>query len=184
MALDVEAWSGFRKSLRGQQSGIRGAAKQRVAWTTPDIERLLNFAPNRLLQHVIAVAALSGLRASEIAALTVGSCKGGVFDVKKSKSPSGIRKVPIHSQLLDIVASRTEGKRDDELLFPEVRGDGKNLSKRFSMYRAKLYGKTNGNSQADRTLHSCRHYFVQQRLFASCDLYILESVVGLPRVLR
>ena len=164
--------------IAGQQSRIRGAAKQRLAWTTDDIMRLLHSAPNALLKHTIAVAALSGLRASEITALTVGACKGGVFDVKQSKSPSGVRKVPIHSQLDHIIAARTEGKPDDALLFPEVHGDGKNLSKRFSMYRARLFGKTNGSSQAERTLHSCRHYFVQQRLLANCDLYILQSVVG------
>ncbi|SFV34001.1 tyrosine-type recombinase/integrase [Hyphomicrobium facile] len=162
---------------QGQQVSAKGKSKTRLAWSHDEVSNLLNNAPTKLLLHAIAIGAQSGLRAGEIAALRVSNCKDGVFDVLKGKTEAATRKVPIHSQLTEILSSRLQGRADEEFLFAELAGKSKGLVKRFAKYRTKLLGK-NHEGQADKTFHSLRHTFITERLRANCQEYLVQAVVG------
>ncbi|CAA2141968.1 tyrosine-type recombinase/integrase [Hyphomicrobium sp. ghe19] len=162
---------------QGQQVSAKGKSRTRLAWTHEEVSHLLNNAPTKLLLHAIAIGALSGLRAGEIAALRVANCKDGVFDVLKGKTEAATRKVPIHSQLVGIVSSRIKERSDEDFLFAELAGKSKGLVKRFARYRTKLLGKIH-EGQAEKTFHSLRHTFITERLRANCQKYLVEVVVG------
>jgi integrase len=85
-----------------------GEAKWLSYSTTSDAEiaPLLDGPSDPELADAIRIAALSGMRIEEIYRLTVANCRDGWFDVKTSKTRAGIRRVPIHSALVEIVASQ------------------------------------------------------------------------------
>jgi len=161
----------------GQQLSAEGASNPKEIWEPDEIARLLNSAPSKLLLHATAIAVLSGLRAGELARLLVADCRDGVFNIREGKTKSAIRKVPIHSQLSAVIDARKTGKADNELMFPELGGKAKGLVKRFSHYRARLFGKGDSR-QAPKTLHSLRHTFVTRRLQAGSPEPIVGALVG------
>ena len=56
------------------------------------------------------LGALTGMRLEEIFRLKVSDCAGGVFQVRRSKTASGERQVPIHADLVEVVERRCKGK--------------------------------------------------------------------------
>ena len=86
------------------------------AWTQSekDIHRselltLLNGPADAQCADVMRILALSGMRVNELYDLRCRDVAGGVFDIRKAKTPSGMRKVPIHSALEPIIARRLAG---------------------------------------------------------------------------
>lgn len=150
---------------------------ERHAWSIPEVIELIQKAPDELLSDAIAIAALSGLRAGEVAALTVGDCKDGFFKIRKGKTEAAKRNVPIHSQLKAIVVRRSKGKAATEFLLNEIGGDSDSLSKRFGRYRDKMIGKTEGR-QSNKTFHSLRHHFNHIRLNANVQERIMQELMG------
>ena len=73
----------FTKSNPWKDQHIKVTEKlERIPWEPEQIFWLINNAPSRVLKHGIAIAALTGARASEIAQLTVGDCKEGWFFIR------------------------------------------------------------------------------------------------------
>jgi integrase len=68
----------------------------------------------------MTIAALSGMRVEEIARLSAGDIHGDCFDITKAKSKAGVRMVPIHPALTEIVTRRTTGRKPTETLWPEL----------------------------------------------------------------
>jgi len=56
----------------------------------------------------------------EIFQLRIADCEGGLFNVRQSKTAAGVRAVPIHSGLAEIVNRRTAGKSPKGFLFHEA----------------------------------------------------------------
>lgn len=117
------------------------------------------------------IAALSGMRATEIASLTVADCADGRFFVRHGKNDNAIRSLPIHSALADIVARRCEDKAPTAPLFhdlpgqaSETRGPYAVLSQRFTRRRRDLkIGERVPDSQQDTTdFHSFRRWFIKK----------------------
>ncbi len=108
--------------------------------------------------------------------LKVSDCSDGELVVRVGKSAAATRKVPIHSQLVEITNSRINGKAQDDYLLPELHGNANPLVKRFAAYRQRLYGKNEG--QAQKTYHSLRHHWVDERLKAGCEPYLVQFLAG------
>jgi integrase len=142
-----------------------------------EVVALIERAPTDLLHDAITIAALSGLRAGEIAALIkLFDCKDGMLTVHVGKSAAASRKVPIHSQLRSIIDNRAKTNRSGDYLLPELNGSAKSLVKQFARYRAQLHGKCDG--QAEKTFHSFGHHCIDERLKAGCDLYLVQELAG------
>ncbi len=100
----------------------------------PDTEReqpILDMGPlltkwpeTESMGQVIRIMALSGLRPEEVAQLRVGDTEGGWFNVRKSKTPAGVRKAPIHSKLRPMVERLCKDRKTDDFLI-EHGGVGK-----------------------------------------------------------
>ena len=100
----------------------------------PDSEReqpILDMAPvlkqwpeTDSMGQCTRIMALSGMRPEEVALLKVEDCKDEWFNIRKSKTPAGVRRVPIHSLLKPMIATLTSGRDSSEFLI-ERGGVGK-----------------------------------------------------------
>lgn len=126
------------------------ASKQelRQAFEVSDIPRLIDAAERKgrkdtNLAAAIKIAAYTGMRREEIARLKVEHVKerDGIkyFDIIDAKTKAGLREVPIHSELLALIADLVKNSTDGYLLPEEPttknneRGDA--IGKRFKTLR-------------------------------------------------
>jgi integrase len=129
-------------------------------WTTEELQTLWDTPPKRQdLCEVVLVALHSGMRLNEIASLTWRQIKQdeGVdyFDVEDSKSPAGVRHVPIHP-VLSWLVNRKPAKGIGRIwpkFNPEGPGKkpGADAGNDFSRYKIGL-----GFKDRRKTFHSFR----------------------------
>lgn len=147
--------------------------------------------PNTMLGDAIRIAALSGMRVSEIAKLRVKDARDGSFNVIDAKTKAGNRLVPIHPALAPIVAARVTEKEPDDRLFSELPAvkpgsaiePGQAITKHFGRLRTKLKvdEKTPGARQSNIDFHSFRRWFITKAEMAGQPPHIISSVVGHAR---
>jgi len=135
----------------------RGQSTPREPWSPAEICYLIQNAQSERLRDAILIAAHSGLRADECCQLKRGDCIGGLLTVSDGKTAASKRMVPQHSAIQKLVAERMRGKQPDDYLLHEYKGSGRQLSKDFSLLKAKLYGEAEGR-QATKVFHSLRHF--------------------------
>jgi integrase len=176
---DVEfnPWLGQAQSKGSMREGDTG----KRPYTDAELAILLQGDADVELADAIRVAALSGMRLGEIYGLRVADCRDGLFNISRAKTPSGVRKVPIHSDLIEIVNRRMKGKADKAWLMHESlkpsSGSGSRsdaLSQRFHRYRRRL-GVDDG-SRID--FHSLRRWFITSARQAGIDRAVVAAVVG------
>jgi integrase len=141
------------------------------------------------LHDTMRIAALSGMRIEEIAQLTAADCAGGVFEIHKAKTPAGIRKVPIHPDLLPIVERRSAGKKPTAFLIEDLEKEGEGersmpLSKQFTRYRRKVGvdDTREGVRRSRANFHSFRRWFATKAEQAGQHPHIIEAVLGHRRL--
>jgi integrase len=188
---DRAIWENLLLPDRGRRVE-RGAREEERPFTTEEVRTLL-YAPlpaggrGRQFEEQIAdamrIAALTGMRLAEIVTLLVSECQGGFFDVGQGKNASAVRRVPIHPDLLEIVARRTEGKKPEDWLFHELRRErdaGDTFGKRFARYREALGvdDRRDGRRRSLVNFHSFRRWFVTEAEQAGQPESTIAAVVG------
>lgn len=166
-------------------------------FTDDEVLTLLQGITNGLVLDAVTVAALSGMRTEEIARMKIGDCAGGMFRVTDAKTQAGIRKVPIHPDLRQLVTRRTKRKAPDAYLFHELtdpppgsameRGQG--ITKRFVVIRRQLGvdERLPGRRQSRIDFHSFRRWFIRKAIDAlhrgakGYDQWTIADVVGHDR---
>ena len=167
-------------------------------FTDDEIGRLLYLGqPEPLLFDFMMIAALSGMREDEIACLSIGDVRDGMFRVTGAKTEAGDRTVPIHSVLKPIITKRLKGsgsapssrKSSGDWLFDELpkASNGRRrympLSKRFQRYRIGLGidEKPEGHRQSNIDFHSFRRWFCHKAEHAGVPESTTAAVVGHAR---
>jgi integrase len=162
------------------------------SFTDAEVLALLNGpAPERML-HLMKIAALTGARLDAIVSLRVDDCVGGVFAFMPQKLERKRRSVPIHSELVEIVARRAAGKAGDDSLFPEWPGPRKPGSQRersfrttnaFTAYRRSVGVEqmVPGKRRSLVNFHSFRRWFITKAEQAGQPEHIIAVVVGHKR---
>ncbi|MBU0583457.1 MAG: hypothetical protein KKB66_13160 [Alphaproteobacteria bacterium] len=162
-------------------------------FTDDEIRTLLAGDGGPLLNDLMRVAALSGMRLEEICQLYVSDCTAGMFNVWAGKTDSARRTVPIHSGLTAIIVRRTKGKLPGAFLFDELpplppsretRSDP--AAKRFTRYRRSrgVDERPNGKSKSNVDFHSFRRWFIRKARNArlegntAFDEWTLTWVIG------
>lgn len=174
----------------------RGDERDERAFTEAEIKTLLYSSyPPRMqekfkqqIHDVMRIAALTGMRVGEIVTLWVEECPiaedgAGYFDIRQGKTAAAARRVPMHSDLLEIVKRRSKGKRPQDWLFDELadeRDPGDVFGKRFRQYRLKLMvdDVQPGKRRSLVNFHSFRRWFVTQAERAGVPESTISSVVG------
>lgn len=131
----------------------------------------------------LRISALSGMRMAEVLTLWVEEVHDDVFDIQQGKTRSAARKVPIHPDLKEIVARRTEGKGPKSWLFHELaeeRDPGDTFGKRFNRYRKHLEvdDVRPGKRRSLVNFHSARRWFITQARHAEQPRETIKDVVG------
>lgn len=164
-----------------------GEAASKRPYTDSELLKLLTGSASDELHDLIRIGALSGMRLEEIYRLTVEDCAGGWFNIRESKTHAGIRRVPIHPALTEIVVKRTSQKDPAAFLFHEAGGMPKPgrerssaASLRFARYRASLglTDKPDGARQSRIDFHSHRRWFIDTVRKAGIDQTTVAAVVG------
>lgn len=149
-----------------------------------------------VLPDFCKVAALTGMRVDEIAGLRVQDVGEGGFTISHAKTAAGFRRtVPVHPDLLDIVAARTRGKKTSDFLFHELpeqgehskRGRGAPVSQVFTRERRRLKVDERllpNQRQSNIDFHSFRRWFVRKAADAldkgakGYSVWTIAEVVG------
>lgn len=183
--VEENPWRGQSLAKQPRRGEDGGSGKR--SFTTEEVRKLLSGSSGEELGDAMRVAALSGMRIDEIYRLTVADCADGLFNIRRSKTEAGVRKVPIHPDLVGIVARRVSGEGADAYLFDEAGGAPKvgrersqMASKRFGLYRDRL-GLTErhpGARQAAADFHSWRRWFITEAERAGQPPHIIAAVVG------
>ena len=128
------------------------------------------------------ILALSGMRVHELYNLHVRDCAQGWFDIRASKTQAGVRRVPIHSALAEIMARRSTAKKPDAFLMHEAGGTSVRRSgafvKDFGRYRqaCNVHEPTQGRQSAV-TLHTFRAWFASA-IRAEHDESVAATILG------
>lgn len=154
-------WLG--KSISRKRRGRKEKVKNSVGTFSPEDVAKLLASGDRLMKDVCTVAALSGLRREEIFLLTVADCTEGLLNIRQAKTEAGIRVIPQHSAIQEVIERRCKDKGSSEFVFPEIkwkkanhprtkpRPRGDSFGKRFATHRGKVLGKEHpGNFHAFR----------------------------------
>lgn len=162
-------------------------------FTNAELKALLQGDGGPMLNDLMRIAALSGMRLEEICQLRVADCGDGVFNVREGKTENARRSVPIHSALVAIVNRRTKGRKPTDFLLSELppltpkretRSDP--AAKRFTRYRRKrgVDERPNGKAKSNVDFHSFRRWFIRKARDAKLagtvgfDEWTLAAVVG------
>lgn len=156
------------------KSGLKGQRRTSPAWNH--------------LSDVMLIAALSGMRVEEIARLKVKDCQGDAFDIREAKTGAGVRRVPIHPDILPIITKLRTNVEPEAFLFPELNTPPPSSPlersmpwvKAFGRYRQSLgvHEQEDGKRQARTDFHSFRRWFVTKAEQAGIPKDTVASVVG------
>lgn len=159
--------------------------------------------PSELLRDFMAVAALSGMRIEEIARLTAKDIKTVpapqgtqekpllYFDITEAKTEAGVRQVPVHSALAEVLKRRTTDRKPTDSLWPELPEPkagsavekSQKVVKEFVTYRRRIGvdDREEGQRQSRVTFHSWRRTFVTKAEQADQRPHLISFVVGHER---
>lgn len=166
-------------------------SEQKREYTDDELKKLFNGKPSQLVADFMMIAALSGMRVDEIARLSAENIVTDCFDITTAKTKAGIRMVPIHPALTDIVSRRSAGKTGKDSLFPELPVPkpgsaverSQKVVKAFTLYRRKV--KVNdvpeGFRQSRVDFHSFRRWFITKAEQAEQPVHFIEALVGHKR---
>lgn len=158
---------------------MKSKTDDRVAFTDEQLIALYNgLRPqDDNLRDLIKLSAYSGMRISEICNMPSKDVHTDYFDITNSKTAAGVRQVPIHSKIKQLVARLLDQSKDGYLisgLSADRYGDrSRNIGRRFSERKI-----TMGFSD-QLTFHSIRHTFITQLAYSDgVSEVMIASIVG------
>jgi integrase len=156
-------------------------------FTDEEIVALFEGTTDQTMLDFMRFGALSGMRENEIGRLTVADCAEDWFRIGRSKTEAGVRLVPIHPDLADIVARRSLGKAPGDWLFddlPPSNGKGREradkMGEAFTAYRRSVGVDEvpEGARRSNVVFHSFRHWFTTAAINAGAMPTVASTLVG------
>jgi integrase len=179
--VEVNPWE--RQSVT--KEARKAPADRERPFTEAEMIRLLSGPASTEIADAMRVAALTGARIEAIYGLTVGRCADGWFSLPRQKKEPSDRRVPVHPELVAIVARRCEGRKPGDWLFPEGSLKGERaaaISKRFGTYRQRpdvaVHERPDGVRRSLVNFHSFRRWFVTSAEQAGQPPHIISAVVA------
>lgn len=170
-----DPFAGLR--FKGKAKETTRTKRQRFAPT--EVAALYREALSRKdedLADLIALAAYTGARREELSALSIPDVVTGWLRIADAKTEAGVREVPIHPRIEDILKRRI-GERKTGYLFVGLDTDkygnrGDALGKRFARLRTAL------GHGANKTFHSIRHTFTRLLEEAGVPENLTADLIG------
>lgn len=184
--VSANPWNDQLQPERAKQ-GVKEDLKRERPFTDDELKAVLYGAVEMehadQLRELALISTLSGMRLSEITDLTVAACENDVFDLSKAKTVAGLRVIPIHSELQNLIARRVEGKAANDLLFHEfadMKTASDTLSKAFTRFRKKIGvdDMQEGRRRSLVNFHSFRRAFITKARHAGYPESTIADIVG------
>lgn len=143
----------------------------RENFTDDEVIRILKYSYDKPYREVFLIAAYTGMRASEIIKLTANSVKessNGIyyFSIPDAKTDSGVRDIPIHKFILNLVL---------DMSFPLFPNDSVNAAEKKILRR--LY-KCIKNGEG-KFMHTFRGTLISKLLEKNYDkILVIKDIVG------
>jgi len=185
---EVNPWTG--QSLSKTPEHRRGQHEQKERpFTDEELRILLSGPVRRDVADMMLLAALTGARREELAQLKVDDVQNGTFRIRGAKTAAGVRNIPIHPDLDELVARRTAGKAPGEFLLEDLTESGEDgarsngVGKAFEYYRRRVRvdDAREGKRRSLVNFHSFRRWFVTAAERAGQPPHIIAAVVGHAR---
>jgi integrase len=179
---DASPWDNQQRTARDT-----GKNAKKRSFTDDEVTTLLSGDTSRTLHDLMRLAALSGMRQNEIASLRIGDIEGDCFVVREAKTRAGVRRVPIHSALKDLMIRRQADKQPHDFLLEELTAPpsrakrrGAKVGERFTAYRRAVGvdDRLEGRRQASADFHSFRRWFATNMERGGILPHIMSAVVG------
>jgi integrase len=167
------------RTVNDRRTKVERAIDKRQRFEPSDIPKLIQAsADDPSLQAMICLAAYTGARREGLASLT----KQSVIDIEgipsirlQEKTEAGIRTVPIHPEIADLIADLISESEDGFLIPSDPNRYGKRgdaLGKRFTRLKTSL------GFDERHTFHSIRHSVVFLFRRAECPIEIRNQILG------
>lgn len=158
--------------------------RKRGVFSDKQLLKLLRTEPKghvrgKALGDLIRLGMFTGARIRELCELRVGDVRSGMIHVTASKTPAGVRAIPVHDAIKGIVAKRCEGKEAGDALFAEIEPGG--ADKKRSYNATKYFGhfkRDCGITDTRLVFHSFRHMAVTRLLAAGVEPHVVARLVG------
>ena len=150
-----------------------------IGFSIADYHEILSAVPDsdRNLRNLIILGAHTGCRIEELCALKLKDVSSDRFQIVDAKTNSGLRTVPIHNAITQLIAELVDTSADGYLIEGESdnnkykRRSG-SIGKRFGRLKAKLGYKRN------QVFHSWRHSMTTQLENAERPLSQIQRIIG------
>ncbi|APT30040.1 hypothetical protein MCBMB27_00749 [Methylobacterium phyllosphaerae] len=163
----------LEQSLEKPKRRREVAVGEKRPFSDDEVRRLMAGIRSQREREFSLMSALSGLRLEEVAGLRVKDCANGCLRVTDAKTPSGLRTIPAHPALSELIARRTNGKDPEAYLFnelPEQREGSKRdrsapVGQAFTRERRRLGIEERASlaqRQSNVDFHSWRRWFVRK----------------------
>jgi len=160
-------------NVKGIESLKEDDSLKKENFTDEDIKAIFSYDYPQNYKDIFVIAAYTGMRVSEIIALTPESIKKEendiyYFDIVKSKTQAGIRKVPIHKDILERVL---------QMNFPLMDEKSDNASQKAILRQ--LYKVI--DKESTKTFHTFRGTFMSkcQNQFPDVNkILLIQEIVG------
>jgi integrase len=158
--VEVNPWRNMTRAVKESTRG--GRAKPRP-YTPQELGLLIGkLKPGSALLPLACIAAYSGMRIEEIAAMKTEHLTEDAFRVMEAKNENSVRYVPIHGAIAPMVKALTKSSSDGYLISGLLPGgaDGKR-----SHYASRYFGnflRKHGFTDKTLTFHSLRRSFAQR----------------------
>ena len=150
-----------------------------IGFSIPDYHKILGAVPDkdRNLRNLIILGAHTGCRLDELCALKLEDVSSDRFQIVDAKTNAGLRTVPIHAAITQLVAELVDTSADGYLIDGESDNNQYNsrsggIGHRFSRLKTKLGYKRN------QVFHSWRHSMTTQLENAERPLSQIQRIIG------
>ena len=150
-----------------------------IGFSITDYHKILGAVPDkdRNLRNLIILGAHTGCRLDELCALKLEDVSFDRFQIVDAKTNAGLRTVPIHAAITQLVAELVDTSADGYLIDGESDNNQYNsrsggIGHRFSRLKTKLGYKRN------QVFHSWRHSMTTQLENAERPLSQIQRIIG------
>lgn len=155
---------------------LRSPTQKKQLFDKPELKKLVAWAdtlPLPFKTHFY-ISLFAGARANEIQSLLVGDVRetNGVlfFNIGKSKTSAGVRRVPFANHIKPLVLELMKDKGENDSLLGL---NAKKFSREFSRFKV-----DNVTPDSTKTLHSLRNLFIRCAYDAGVKEEICSAIVG------
>ena len=141
-----------------------------------ELWQMANIRADSTLADLITIGAFTGARIEELCSIKVNEVTSESIKISNSKTPAGIRSIPIHSQLRSLIKRLKDTSSDGYLLsgltFDRYKDRSGAMSKRFGTLKTKAgHGKS-------KVFHCLRHTLVTNLINLNVSELIVQDIVG------